>query len=132
MSGTYGGWGGKVLRILPNQLSGCWLCYRYACENGTIPEPPSDLSGEIQPAGCADPTFTGSGFDMLQVALQGVRVAISALCAGYEGGYPSMSWDVTLISLRSEDGLLIPPTYNTYEIPPDESCPYCGPPKASK
>ncbi len=72
LSGTWGAWGGRVVRIVPNR-TGCWSCYRLACKEGIIPEPPcapdEEGKGLVQPTGCADPTFTGAGFDMLQIAL---------------------------------------------------------------
>jgi molybdopterin/thiamine biosynthesis adenylyltransferase len=124
--GTQGGWGGKVFRILPNRTEGCWLCYRWACDDGTIPEPPFDNSGTVQPAGCADPTFTGAGFDMLEIALHGVRTAVSTLCSEYENGYPGMEWDAIHIQFRSEDGQLIAPFYNPYNIARHQRCPRCN------
>lgn len=123
--GTQGGWGGKVFRVLPGVTEGCWLCYRYACDDGSIPEPPSDAGGTVQPLGCADPTFTGAGFDMAQVALYGVRTAVSTLCSGAKGGYPLMSWDATHLRFRDEAGQLIAPLYETHFIRRHPRCPRC-------
>jgi len=127
LSGTLGGWGGKVFRVSPWSGTGCWYCYRIACDDGTIPEPPSapEEQGTVQPTGCADPTFTGAGFDMFQIALTGVRMAVSTLCEDSTNAYPSIKWDVVHIRLRSEDGLLIPPSFDTYEIKPHPECPRC-------
>ncbi len=82
VSGTLGGWGGKVFRIRGRRGTGCWCCYRKSCQDGAIPEPPGaqDDQGTVQTTGCADLTFTGAGFDMLQVALAGVRMVVSTLC----------------------------------------------------
>ena len=109
VSGTLGGWGGKVFRIQPCPDKGCWFCYRMQCDAGDIPEPPSapNDQGKVQPTGCADPTFTGAGFDMLQVAIAGVRMAVSTLCEGVAGAYPSASWDAVHLRLRADDGSLI-------------------------
>lgn len=124
--GTHGGWGGKVFRVLPHQTDGCWLCYRYACDDGSIPEPPSDPGGTVQPLGCADPTFTGAGFDMAQVALYGVRTAVSTLCDGAEGGYLPIEWDVTHLHFRDKDGRLIAPLYQTHMITRHPKCQRCN------
>ena len=124
ISGTLGGWGGQVYRIRQHPGGGCWFCYRLACEDNTIPEPPSapQDEGTVQPTGCADPTFTGAGFDMLEVAVAGVRMAVSTLCEGTTNTYPSTSWDVTHIHLRDENGALIAPAFETYNINPHPRC----------
>lgn len=124
--GTQGGWGGKVFRVLPGQTQGCWLCYRYACDDGLIPEPPADVDALVQAVGCADPTFTGAGFDMTQVALYSIRTAVSTLCLGAEGGYPPMEWDVTHLHFRDEAGHLIPPLYQTHMITRHPKCRRCN------
>ncbi|MBE3046908.1 ThiF family adenylyltransferase [Candidatus Bathyarchaeota archaeon] len=124
VAGTLGGWGGKVFRIRPHPESGCWLCYQWHCQAGGIPEPPSapDQQGRVQPAGCADPTFTGAGFDMLYIALAGVRMAVSTLCEGATNAYPKSAWDVLHIRLRGDNGTLVVPTYATYEITRHPEC----------
>lgn len=127
LSGTWGAWGGRIIRFRPWKGTGCWFCYRLACKEGAIPEPLSapDEQGSVQPTGCADPTFTGAGFDMLQVALVGVRMAVSTLCEDTANAYPPINWDAVHIRLRSEDGLLIPPSFDTYKIKPHPECPRC-------
>ncbi len=129
LSGTLGAWGGKVFRIRPWDGTGCWCCYRTACDEDDIPEPPSAPDeqgrGRVQPVGCADPTFTGAGFDMLQVALMGVKMGISTLCEGAANAYPPIDWDVVHIRLRSEDGSIIPPTFDTYNLSPYAKCKRC-------
>ncbi len=40
------------------------------------------------PRGCADPTFTGAGFDVATIALQGVRLVVGTLAGSIPGGYP--------------------------------------------
>ncbi|MFH1716742.1 MAG: ThiF family adenylyltransferase [Planctomycetota bacterium] len=128
LSGTWGAWGGRVVRIIPNR-TGCWSCYRLACKEGAIPEPPyaPDEPGQglVQPVGCADPTFTGAGFDMLQIAIMGVRMAVSTLCEGASGAYPAFDWDAVHIGLRAENGTLISPKFDTYKIAPSPGCPRC-------
>jgi hypothetical protein len=125
VSGTFGGWGGKVVRIDPNHTEGCWMCYKLAWQDSNIPDPPSNPKGVIQPAGCGDPTFTGAGFDLVQVALTGVRLAVSTLCAGHAGGYPPADWDVMTIAFRNEAGQLIPPEFKGYKLTKHPKCPRC-------
>lgn len=125
VAGRLGGWGGRAFRIRPTPDKGCWFCYRLHCEQGTIPEPPSapDAQGNVQPTGCADPTFTGAGFDMLEIALAGMRLAVSTLCEGHAGAYPQSDWDAVHLRIRGDDGALVPPAYSTYQITRHPECP---------
>lgn len=123
--GTYGAWGGKVVSIVPGRAKGCWLCYRYACETGEMEEPPSDPAGKVQPRGCAEVTFTGAGFDMVDVAIAGVRTAIAVLSQDGEGGYPAAPWDVMTMAFRDESGKLIVPQLRGYELQRHPRCPLC-------
>lgn len=92
------------------------MCLQHATTDGTVPSPPSDPSGDVQPRGCADPTFTGAGFDVAEVALNGVRLAVSALVGGLYGGYPEADWDVAIISFRDESGREIMPQWQTFKL----------------
>jgi molybdopterin/thiamine biosynthesis adenylyltransferase len=125
VSGSYGGWGGRVISIIPGKTAGCWFCYRKALEDGSIPEPASDPAGEIQAPGCGDLSFTGAGFDMLQCAIAGVRSAVSILSGGQEGAYPASPWDVLVLSLRDAEGTLIAPSYQTFALEKHPQCPIC-------
>lgn len=130
VAGSLGGWGGSIVRIVPERVAageqGCWMCFRHALQDGTIPEPPFNEAGEVQPVGCADPTFTGSGFDLQQVSLAGVRCIASTLCADCDGGYPPQDWDVLILALRDAEGRQIPPTYTPHRLAPRPSCRRCG------
>ena len=123
---TFGAWGGNVCRIRPGKTAGCWMCYRAACLDGTVMPPPSDPQGEVQPAGCADPTFTGTSFDLGIVALSAVRMLASALCEGLVGGYPESCMDVVTISLRGESGKFRLPHFEGYPLLQHGNCPQCG------
>ena len=124
VSATPGAWGGTVVAIQPGKTDGCWYCYRCALDDMSIPEPPMNPTGEVQPIGCAEPTFTGPGFDLVQVALAGVRSAVSTLC-GPSGGYPNQDWDVTTIALRSADGKIIPPLFQGFPLKRHDKCSSC-------
>ncbi len=123
--GTNNGWGGVIIRVVPNRTEGCWMCFRYWIDDGTIPIPSGDPSEQIQPIGCADPTFTGSSFDLMNITLAGVRLAISTLCADSKNGYPDVDYDVSTVSLRDEKGIPIPPDWKTYKLSKHPNCPYC-------
>lgn len=120
---TPGAAGGLVARLDPRRATGCWVCLQRALyEDKTIPEPPFDEAGNVQPLGCGDPTFTGAGFDVLEVTLEAVRMATGALCAGTEAGYPESTWDVAVLVLRDGDGNRVPPQWEAHELPPHTEC----------
>lgn len=141
--GTPGGWGGVVLRIRPGQTSGCWACLRHAFGDGSITHPPGDSTGgDFQPAGCADPTYTAANFDLGQVALMAVRLAVATLssevadeasdkaaadppvltAAEVRRPYPDFDWDVAVLALRDVEGRPIAPQWTTYTLPQHPQC----------
>ncbi len=123
---THGAWGGLVARIVPGRTQGCWLCLQYALDDGTIPPPPADPQGEVQPAGCASPTFTGTGFDVEYVANEGVRLAIGTLTSSVAGGYPDADWDVATLALRDKTGRRVPPRWTSYRLAQHPNCSLCA------
>jgi molybdopterin/thiamine biosynthesis adenylyltransferase len=115
VEGGIGGWAGEVYRLRPFENTGCWHCYENAYLNGTIEDlPAADENSMFQPTGCGDPTFTAAGFDMAQIALMGVRIAVSTLCEGSSDSYPIFEDDAMHIHLRNESGNLIQPKFETY------------------
>ena len=121
---TPGAAGGLVARLDPRRPSGCWLCLQQALyETRTIKEPPFDETGNVQPLGCGDPTFTGASFDVVEVTLEALRMAAGTLCTGAAGGYPESAWDVAVLTLRDAAGNRIPPQWKTDDLPPCPECP---------
>lgn len=127
VSGTPGMWGGRIVRVMPGDSNGCFYCYNLSVMDGTIPRPASagDATGYVEPLGCAAPTFTGTYFDASEIAMGGVRVAVSTLMDGSEGGYPKTNWDVAVIDLRDDAGNLIPPKWQTFALNKHPECPLC-------
>jgi len=123
--GTQGGWGGVVLRQVPGRTAGCWMCFKHALNDNTITAPPADASGAVQPLGCADPTFTGTSFDMQNIVLAGVRLAVATLCHNVEDGYEDLNWDVGVLALNDGQGAPIAPIWQTYKLQRHAACPYC-------
>ena len=119
--GLPGAWGGRVVRIRPNVTNGCWVCYKLAVEDGTIPTPPSDQT-MVQPVGCSEPTFIGSNFDMQQVTLLGVRVSILSLVEGAEKAPPDMAEDVFTLSLRTSSGAPAVPDWKSSPLLRHKKC----------
>jgi molybdopterin/thiamine biosynthesis adenylyltransferase len=123
VAGTPGMWGGRVVRILPDENHGCWACYRHATHEGVIPTPISDeINGTIAPEGCRAPTFTGTNFDASEISMAGVRMAVSTLMRDVDGGYPSIGWDVAVVNLRDESGAAIPPQWSTHQLAKQPKC----------
>lgn len=114
VSTRQGAWGGEVARIRPGETPGCWMCLQKSLEDGKIPKPPSDPEKMLQPAGCASPTFTGTSFDIQEVSLFGVRLAVSTLAEKIAEAYPKADWDVGILSLRENKNELIAPQWKTH------------------
>lgn len=115
-SATPGAWGGMVARFLPGKP--CWSCFQRALTEGVIPNPPVDESEGVQPVGCAAPTFRGAHYDLLEVALTGIRLAVSTL-AGEDG---DITWDAATLSMREGDQL---PNWSTHTVRRYDEC-ICG------
>lgn len=125
MYSTPGAWGGVVMRYLPGE-TGCWSCMKQWQTDNENLVPPSDENGEIQPPGCGDLTFTGAGFDLQNVSLAAVRLAVSTLCRGIDGGYPDVDWDWAVLKLVSREGQPIPPEWTARKLNVHPNCPYNG------
>ena len=123
ISTTFGAWGGRLVRLRPQVTEGCWQCFMHSLDDGSFPSPLSDPAGEVQPVGCADPTFTGTAFDSGIIALGGVRLAVSTLTEKDENGYPSFDWDIAIIDLRDHNGNAITPSWQTFDLRKHPSCP---------
>ena len=128
VSGVEGGWGGEIYRLVPGRTEGCWVCLQYWMRDKAVPEPaaPPEGSGTVQPAGCANPTYTGAGFDLGQIALAAVQLAVSTLSMGRTGQYPDPDWDYVIMSRRDVNGALTVPTWKTGQISTHPDCPICN------
>lgn len=125
LAGTAGGWGGYVLRIHPERTPGCYWCFHEATMEGSFLAP-ERKDGLISPVGCADPTYIGAGFELAQIALQGVRVTVGTLCEGAVGGFPTPHWDVAVIRLRGAQGEFATPQVTTSILERRAGCAVCG------
>lgn len=118
---TAGCWGGFVARVLPDR-GGCWRCVRYALNDGTIPAPKFDPNGNVQPIGCADPTFTGTSFDLAAISNVLTRLSVSTLCEAYA----TVPWDIAVIEVRDGDVITGPRLSATQMLQRHPDCPVCG------
>jgi hypothetical protein len=81
-------------------------------------------SGGIQPAGCSSVTYTGANFDMMEVALQGVRLATVTLLA--RRGVATTTIGMSrVVNLRDADGRRIEPRWTVYTLERNPACPVC-------
>lgn len=118
---TPGNWGGMVGRFLPRK-TGCWSCMNYYMNENKIPTPNTKNEGGVQPAGCRSPTSTGAGFDSDEVVLSAVRLTASTLCTGISDAYPTTTWDIGVLNLRSESGELLQPGWWTGNLQHHPDC----------
>ena len=128
-----GGWGGVVARIVPG-VTGCYYCLCHYQNDGALEKsggfkmPPQKKEDFLQPQGCLSPTFTAASFDVEEVSLMGVRMAVSLLCSGGDAertttSYPYLREDVGVLSLRDDTGA-IPcfPKWESYSLRKHPSC----------
>lgn len=125
-----GAWGGVLARIRPGDDSPCWLCYQYGLEERAEQDQPiapsADPQGDTQPAGCADPTFTGAGFDVAAYALALARFVAGTLLEGESSGYPNPPWDIAICNLRDSAGILDTPAWHAWLLEKHPKCRHHG------
>lgn len=121
-TGTPGGWGGSIGRVVPGNTLGCWKCYQRFLIDGTIKHPSQENVHDVQPVGCFHATFTGTGFDMDHITLAAVRLVVSTLCSGQESAYPDFNWDVGIVDLWEKNATPIAPEWNTYKLNKHPEC----------
>jgi molybdopterin/thiamine biosynthesis adenylyltransferase len=88
---TSGSRGGDMVLLDPEL---CFDCFLLAQQAGDIPSPSAAEQELVIPAGCADPAFSGAGFDASALASDVARMAVRA--TGLTG-YPPLDhrWAVT-------------------------------------
>lgn len=121
---TEGGYGGAVARVVPGQ-TGCWLCLQWHLEEGTIPTPPRAKTGQVQPRGCAEPTFTGTGFDALPVIAQTMRVATHTVLHGRNPEENGVDVFVCSQIPRGADAISVP-TWTQHKLSSHPRCERCA------
>jgi hypothetical protein len=61
---------------------------------------------------------------MMEVAIQGVRLAVATLLAR-RGGGNDFEWDVAVVNLTDARGNRTEPRWSVYTVDPDPNCPVC-------
>lgn len=98
-----GAWGARILRQRPRE-SGCWDCLGLAQQepNTDVPLLAQDPARqEVMDRGCADPTFTGPGFELAAAATAAARLVAQTLLEGSDG-YPPADYDLATLTFRTE------------------------------
>ena len=121
VASTNGAWGGTIVTFEPDK-SGCYDCFLRHVEDNSIKLPPQSKAEKVQPVGCAEPTYLAANFDAGEVALAGVRTAVSILSGGAQGGYPDLPRGVAVLSLREDDGSAIYPSWKHYSLLLHDKC----------
>lgn len=113
--------GGAIVRHVGD--GGCPNCLEYAWHNNEIIPPLGRGSedGLTQPPGCAERTFIGAGYDLQELSLQAVRLAVETLSA--EDAPQSV---VQTLGLIDEAGHRRPPHWRVDPLPKHPAC-RCGP-----
>lgn len=114
-----GVWGG-LIGIYPAGSDVCWACVQHYLEDGSIPALLETAMPDVQPAGCAEPTYTGCGFDLAVIASQTVRSAV-ALLTGPDK-YGAIPGNVQTVALRDNAGQPIVPNWTPYELGRHPQC----------
>lgn len=126
-STTEGGWGGRVARFRAGADTACWTCLMHHEVDAPEMIPPADpdpSTRSVWPAGCTDPTFTGTGFDIATISMAGLRLAASTLCEGHEAAYPPADWDLAVYEFRTATSTLAG-TAKTYALKQHPDCEPC-------
>lgn len=109
-----GAWGGVIARVGNQPGEACQNCLAFQLADlDAQGQPARSPEGLRQPVGCADPTFTGAGFDLATISLAATRLAVATLLRGVDGAYPDPSWDIAVVNLRASDGSAGAPEWRT-------------------
>lgn len=109
--------GGVVVRH--TALGGCPNCLQHYWHREELKEPPGQGKDETltQPPGCAERTFVGAGYDLQELSLQAVRLAVQTLSA------PDATDSVVqTLSFVDEKGNLCPPVWRVDPLPIHPNC----------
>jgi molybdopterin/thiamine biosynthesis adenylyltransferase len=107
---TRGSRGGDMMLVTQ---ADCFDCFLLAQENGEIPKPDATEQELVVPIGCADPAFSGAGFDAASLGSDVARMAVRAVAAT---SYPALdhNWAVA--------NFVVEPRWRQGTLAPDDRC----------
>lgn len=123
-----GAWGARILIQHDGpEPSGCTECLARWQESKEVelpllPEEPDPV--EILEAGCADPSFTGPGFELTAAAAAAARVAVQLLAAQSDADYPLVDFDLLTLGFRQAS--LAGPDSCKSKLPVHPDCSICS------
>jgi molybdopterin/thiamine biosynthesis adenylyltransferase len=118
-----GAWGGVIARVANQPGDPCQNCLAFRLRDLDAQEQPArSPEGLRQPLGCADPTFTGAGFDVASISVATARLAVATLLRGVPDGYPDPAWDIGIMNLRAHDGSAGVPEWLTFPLERHPEC----------
>ncbi|KUM24091.1 hypothetical protein AU467_31285 [Mesorhizobium loti] len=110
--------GGTVVRHI--RESGCPICLLHAWHKHEIDPPSGQDAGDealIQPAGCGERTFTGADYDLRELSLQAVRLAVDTLSGEADQGSV-----VQTLSFVDDERARCPPRWRVDLLPKHPDC----------
>ena len=123
--GTNGGYGGEVVRVVPKS-TGCFECFLLQQDEPLHLVKPDEAREMVPALGCADRTFTGSGFDMNAVAMFATRLAVQTLLRDEQAAYPDADYDYISWNNIGDNGRGLPAILDRRKIPPSTECRFCS------
>jgi molybdopterin/thiamine biosynthesis adenylyltransferase len=116
---TRGVWAGLLALYTPG-ADLCWMCVQHYLTDGTIEPLPASSAPDVQPPGCAEPTYPGTGFDLATIASHALRLAVAHLTG--PDGYGTIPGNVHTVQLRDPIGQPVPPLWTQRELTRHPSC----------
>ena len=116
---TRGVWAGLIALYRPG-TDLCWMCLQHYLDDETIPPLPASPVADVQPPGCLQPTYTGTGFDLATIAAQAVRTVATYLTGS--GGYGSKPTAITTVRLRDAGGAPVLPQWEAHDLARHPQC----------
>jgi molybdopterin/thiamine biosynthesis adenylyltransferase/ubiquitin-protein ligase len=121
----YPGMLGGFIGFLDPQVGPCFLCFLRSLQVGSTRFPPILQNGMIQPAGCGEPTFIGTGFDADTMGCATVRLIFAALAGGI---YPKPSSSYYRVAFASAERGSSEVVVESINIAKTIDCAVCGNP----
>jgi molybdopterin/thiamine biosynthesis adenylyltransferase/ubiquitin-protein ligase len=121
----YPGMLGGFIGFLDPVAGPCYHCFLRSLEGGLMQLPPILGNGMIQPAGCGEPTFIGTGFDADTMGNAAVRLIFASLSKGI---YPRPSSNYYLASFAIDDKSSSKIVIEPINISKTSGCAICGTP----
>ena len=120
-----GAWGARLLVQRPSR-SACWDCLAWWQATAQEDRPPGvdvpELAEEharevVMELGCADPTFTGPGFELSAAAAATARGAVGLILNG--DGYPAPDFDLATLRFRRDGEARAVAQYSSLPVHPE-------------